>query len=92
MVSHTRNLCSAFNPSKCTHGAVNTHLEQCAANAAAPGEQLGIRCLAQGSQITRSIEAGEKTHYSLPPLTIPAGPEIRTHNLGLQVQVRRSIH
>ncbi len=25
MVTHTRNLCSAFNPSKCTHTAVNTH-------------------------------------------------------------------
>ncbi len=27
---------------------VNTHPEQWAANAAAPGEQLGVRCLAQG--------------------------------------------
>ncbi len=25
MVTHTLNLCSAFNPSKCTHTAVNTH-------------------------------------------------------------------
>ncbi len=25
MVTHTQNLCSAFNPSKCTHTAVNTH-------------------------------------------------------------------
>ncbi len=25
MVTHIRNLCSAFNPSKCTHTAVNTH-------------------------------------------------------------------
>ncbi len=25
MVTHTWNLCSAFNPSKCTHTAVNTH-------------------------------------------------------------------
>ncbi len=28
MVNHTRNLSSAFNPSKCTLTAVNTHLEQ----------------------------------------------------------------
>ncbi len=61
MVSHTWNLCFAFNPSKCTHTqqwevnkhththTVNTHPEQWAANAAAPGEQLGVRCLAQGS-------------------------------------------
>ncbi len=27
MVTHTRNLCSAFNPSKCTHTVVNTHPE-----------------------------------------------------------------
>ncbi len=25
MVTHTRNSCSAFNPSKCTHTVVNTH-------------------------------------------------------------------
>ncbi len=71
MVTHTRNLCSAFNPSKCTHTAVNTNPEQWAAN----GEQLGVRCLAQGSHLSRG--AG----YSLPPPTIPAGPETRTHDL-----------
>ncbi len=61
MVTHTRNLCSAFNPSKVhTHSSehththththtVNTHMEQWAAfYAAAPGEKLGVRCLAQG--------------------------------------------
>ncbi len=45
---NTRNLCSAFDPSK-----VHTHPEQWAAfvYAAASGEQLGIRCLAQGLKI-----------------------------------------
>ncbi len=81
MVTHTRNLCSAFNPSKCTHTAVNIHLEQWATNAAAPGEQLGFRCLAQGSHLSRGIEDGESAGYSLPPPTIPAGPETRTHDL-----------
>ncbi len=81
MVTHTQNLCSAFNPSKCTHTVVNIHLEQWAANAAAPGEQLGIRCLAQGSHLSCGIEGGESTGYSLPPPTIPAGPETRTHDL-----------
>ncbi len=38
---------SAFNPSKCTH------LEQWAADTAVPGEQLGVRCLAQGSHLSR---------------------------------------
>ncbi len=76
MVTHTWNLCSAFNPSKCTLTVVNTHPEQWAANAAAPGEQLRVRCLAQGSQLSHSIEGGENARYSLPPPTIPAGPEI----------------
>ncbi len=87
MVTHTRNLCSAFDPSKVhTHTAVNTHTvnthpEQWAAiYAAAPGEQLGVRCLAQG-HLSRGIEGGESAGYSLPSPTIPAGPETRTHNL-----------
>ncbi len=43
-----------------THTAVNTHLEQWAAvYAAAPGEQLGVRCLAQGFHLSRGIE-GER--------------------------------
>ncbi len=54
------NLCSAFNPLKCTHTVVNTHPEQWAANAAAPGEQLGVRCLAQG-HLSRGIEGGERS-------------------------------
>ncbi len=45
----------------------------------APGEQLGVRCLAQG-HLSCGIEGGESTVHSLPPPTIPAGPEIRTHN------------
>ncbi len=61
-----------------------------AAIAAAPGEQLGVQCLAQGSHLSHGIEGGENTRCSLPPPTTPAGPEIQTHNLRLQVQ--RSIH
>ncbi len=61
---------------KCTHTAVNTHThthivnthpEQWAAiYAAAPGEQLGVRCLAQG-HLSRGIEGGESAVHSLPP-------------------------
>ncbi len=47
----------------------------------AHGEQLGVRCLAQGSHLSRGIEGGESAGYSLPPPTIPAGPETRTHDL-----------
>ncbi len=62
-----------------TH-TVNTRPEQWAANAAAPGEQLGVRCLAQG-HLSRGIEGGESAVHSLPPPTIPAGPETRTRDL-----------
>ncbi len=31
-----------------THPSAHTHLEQWAADAAAPGEQLGVRCLSRG--------------------------------------------
>ncbi len=41
------NVFSAFNPSKCTHP------EQWAADTAAPGEQLGVQCLAQASHLSR---------------------------------------
>ncbi len=36
-----------------THPSAHTHLEQWAAGTAAPGEQSGVRCLAQGSHLSR---------------------------------------
>ncbi len=82
VVTHTQNLCSAINPSKVhTHSSehthtMNTHPEQRAAiYAAAPGEQLGVQCLAQGD-LSRGIEGWESAGYSLPPPTIPAGPRL----------------
>ncbi len=87
MVTHTRNLCSAFIQSKVhTHSSehthtVNTHPEQWAAiYAAVPGEKLGIQSLAQG-HLSRGIDGGESAVHSLPPPTISAGPETRTRNL-----------
>ncbi len=71
MVTHTQNFFSAFNPSKCTHTVVKIHPEQWAANAAVPGEQLGVRCLAQGSHPSHGIEGGESAGYSLPPTDNP---------------------
>ncbi len=45
---------------KCTDTAVSTHPEQWAAiYAAAPGEQLGVQCLAQG-HLSRGIEGGRE--------------------------------
>ncbi len=60
---------------KCTHTqqwtqthTMSTHPEQWAAfYAATPGEQLRVRCLAQG-HISRGIEDGESAGYSFPPL------------------------
>ncbi len=93
MVTHTQNLCSAINPSKVhtnssehTH-TVNTHPEQWAAiYAAAPGEQLGVRCLAQG-HLSRGIEGEEIAVHSLPPPTIPAGPRLELSTFGLRVRL-----
>ncbi len=65
---------------KCTHTAVNTHPEQWAAIfAAALGEQLGVRCLAQG-QLSRGIEGGESAVHSPPPTPTynPSRIETRT--------------
>ncbi len=44
-----------------THPRAHTHLKQWTANAAVPGEQLGVRCLAQGSHLSRGIAGGEST-------------------------------
>ncbi len=61
---------------------MNTHPEQWAViYAAAPGEQLGVRCFTQGSHLSRGIEGGESAGYSLPPPTIPVGPETQTSDL-----------
>ncbi len=71
---------SAHYTAVSTH-TVNTHPEQWAAiYAAVPGEQLGDRFLAQGSNL-RGIEGGESADYSLLPSSIPAGTETRTCDL-----------
>ncbi len=76
-------------PSKCTHIAVNTHTvnshpEQWAAiYAAAHGEQLGVRCLAQGHLVV--VLKVERVLYihspHPPPMTIPAGTRFKLANL-----------
>ncbi len=71
IVTHTQNSCSAINLSQVhtqqwTHTHTGkTHPEQWAAiYAAAPREQLGVRCLAQG-HLSRGIEGGESAVHSL---------------------------
>ncbi len=56
-----------------TCSGTHTHPEQWAANAAAPVEQLGVWCLAQGSHLSHGIEGGESAGYS--------PPETQTHDL-----------
>ncbi len=75
-----------------THTAVNTHTvstnpEQWAAiYAAAPGEQLGVQCLAQG-HLSRDIEGGESAVHLLPRPKIPAGPRLEFTTFGLRVRL-----
>ncbi len=77
-MTHTQTSCSAFNPNKVhtyssehTH-TVNTHVEQWAAiYAAAPGEQLGVWCLAQGNlvvvlRVERALDIHSPHRQSLP--------------------------
>ncbi len=69
-----------------TH-TMNTHPEQWAAiYAAAPGEQLGVWCLAQG-HLSRDVEGGESAVHSLPPPTIPAGPRLELATFRLRVRL-----
>ncbi len=58
-------ICALHLTHPSVHTVVDIHPEQWAANAAAPGEQLGVRCLAQGSHLSRGIEGGESVGYSL---------------------------
>ncbi len=47
-----------------------------------------VQCLAQGSHLSHGIEGGESAVHSLPPPTIPAGPETRTRNLSITLTIR----
>ncbi len=60
MVTHTRNWCSAFNPSKCTHTAVSSEHAPGAVGSHCSSARgaIGGSCLAQG-HLSRGIEGGE---------------------------------
>ncbi len=94
MVTHTRNLSSAFNqfnPSKCTLTAVNTHPEQWAAILRRPGSSWGIGALLKGltSVVVLKVERALVIHsphrQSLPDLGIE--PATFATFFGLQVQL-----
>ncbi len=46
-----------WNTLHLTHPSAHTQPMLWAANAAAPGEQLGVRCLAQGPHLSRGIDS-----------------------------------
>ncbi len=78
MVTHTRNLCSAFDPSKVhTHGAVGSHL-CCGARGAVRGSVPCSRVSPQ-SWYWRWRECCTFT----PPTYNSCRPETRTHNLSI---------
>ncbi len=87
MVTHTRNLSSAFNPSKCTLTAVNTHPEQWAAMLRRPGSSWGIGALLKGLtsvvvlKVERTLVIHSPHRQSLPDLGIEPA------TFGLQVQL-----
>ncbi len=56
-----------------THPRAHTHLEQWTADAAAPGEQSGVRCLAQGSHLSRE--------QFLPEPRYPLCPSVRKQHI-----------
>ncbi len=92
MVTHTRNLCSAFNPSKCTHTQqwvvnkhTHTHREhtpravgsQCCSTRGAVGDS--VPCSRVSPQLWYW---GWREHWTFtPPTYNPARPETRTLNL-----------
>ncbi len=71
-----------------THSIEHTHSEHtiqwAAIYVAAPGEQLEVRCLAQG-HFSHGIEGGESAVHLLPPPTVPVGPRLELTAFGLRV-------
>ncbi len=86
MVTHTRNPCSALNPSKVhTHTAVNTHTRGAVGSHLCCGAwgAVGVWCLAQGHLVVvLKMERALFIHS-----TIPAGPRLKLATFRLQVQL-----
>ncbi len=71
MVTHNRNLCSAFTHPKCTHTTVNTHAV----------DTHPEHCGARGAVGGQSWYWAWSAVHSLPPATIPASPRRPTFYL-----------
>ncbi len=63
-----------------THTHSSEHTPGAVGSQSCFGARGAVRCLAQG-HLSRGIEGEESAEHSLPPPTIPAGPETRTYNL-----------
>ncbi len=75
------NVFSAFNPSKCTH------LEQWAANCAAPGEQSWTSCRSQDSNPQPWVTSGFKYNaLSIRPMTAAIRPTTAANSYNYIVQ------
>ncbi len=79
MVTHTRKLCSAINPSKVhTHSSEHTHTPWTHTRSSGqpfmlrrPGSSWGFGALLKGTSVV--VLRVERAIHSLPPPTIPAG-------------------
>ncbi len=87
MVPHTRNLSSAFNPSKCTLTAVNTHPEQWAAMLRRPGSSWGIGALLKGLTSVVVLKWREHLLFTSPHRQSLPDLGIEPATFGLQVQL-----
>ncbi len=91
MVTHTRNWCSAFNPSKCAHTqqwVVNKHTHTHTRTRSSgqpllqrPGSNWGFGACSRG------IEGGESAVHSQSPPSIPANARIEPATFRLQAQL-----
>ncbi len=89
MLTHTLNLCSAFNPFKCSHTVVNTHREhtpvaagnQCCGGWGAVGGLVPCSRVSPQSWYWKRRERWLFTITN--PPTIPARPETRSHDLSV---------
>ncbi len=64
-----------------THPCAHTHSSEKCTSTHTHHEHTHGAVLAQGSHLSRGIEGVESAGHSLPPPTIPAGPETRTRDL-----------
>ncbi len=101
MVTHTRNLCSAFNPSKCTHTAVNTHTVNTRSSGQPmlrrPGSSWGFSALLKGSSVVvlkveRALDIHSPHQQFLPdPRLEPATSGYKSDALSIRPRLPKPI-